>query len=71
MTRRGGWVSGFCVTVALIGGAVWTYQPRTPDVATSCSSCDARHQHLAAKRAAAAKPEAAPLTPYVEPGATE
>ena len=71
MTRRGGWVSGLCVTVALIGGAIWTYQLRTPDVAASCSSCDARHQNLAAKRASAAKPEAAPLTPSVATGVTE
>jgi hypothetical protein len=71
MTRRGGWVFGLSVTVALIGGAIWTYQQRTPDVAASCSTCDARHQHLAAKRGGAAKPEAAPLTAPAATGVTE
>lgn len=71
MTRRGWWVSGLSVTVALVGGAVWTYQPRSPDVAARCSTCDARHQHLAAKRAGAAKPEAAPPPPSVATAVTE
>ena len=71
MTRRRGWVSGLSVTVAPIGGAVWTYLPSTPDVAASCSSCDARHLQRAAKRAGNAKPEAAPLTPSVATGESE
>jgi hypothetical protein len=52
MTRRGWWLSGGVLTVTtLLSGAFWTYQHRLTKEAAICSSCDARHQHLARRPA--------------------
>jgi hypothetical protein len=66
MTRRGWWITGSVAIAAIISGGLWAYQSRTPETATFCNACDARHQHLANRLADKAKTASGALTPPSE-----